>query len=333
MVGPADTSRPAGTVPLAAYLRARAGAFDVVEYDHGSLPLPRADLPARPLLVARSVLLAQLVEAARIPRRPGLRRLAGAVVRGPAERRRLAAHSAAAARTCAEADLVNLCNDDERLALTAAGVPPEKLVVLPFGLTAARRAVLEAVGAAPPPAPRVAFVGTFDPRKGMRDFPRLVGALAGAVPGVRFTLAGTAGMLRTAGEVLAEFPPRLRPLLTVVPKFAPAELPGLLADCSAGAFPSAVEGFPFGVLEMLACALPVVAYRAPGAPMMLGPEWLVPRGDALGVAAKLAALLRDPAALAAARLAARARSRDFDWDEVAARTAAEYERRLSARRI
>ena len=45
---------------------------------------------------------------------------------------------------------------------------------------------------------------------------------------------------------------------------------GSVVMFSAGAFPSHCEGFPFGVLEMLAAGLPVVAYRAPGAPMMIG---------------------------------------------------------------
>ena len=67
---------------------------------------------------------------------------------------------------------------------------------------------------------------------------RLTGTLA-AVPGCRFKLLGTKGMLRTAGEVSAAFPRRLRPAVEVVPEFDPAKLPGLLADCSAGVFPCA----------------------------------------------------------------------------------------------
>jgi hypothetical protein len=50
------------------------------------------------------------------------------------------------------------------------------------------------------------------------------------------------------------------------------------------------------------------------------------------VAARLAALLNDREKLLAARNWARPRSRDFDWDDVARRTAAEYERRLGALR-
>jgi glycosyltransferase involved in cell wall biosynthesis len=136
-------------------------------------------------------------------------------------------------------------------------------------------------------------------------------------------------MLQTVDEVYREFPARLRKAIDVVPQFAPAELPGLLAGCSIGAFPSALEGFPFGLLEMLAAGLPVVAYRAPGANMMLPDEWLAPRTDARTVAARLVKLLRDPEKLVTAQLEARRRSRAFDWDEIAAQTAAEYEARLA----
>jgi glycosyltransferase involved in cell wall biosynthesis len=78
--------------------------------------------------------------------------------------------------------------------------------------------------------------------------------------------------------------------------------------------------------------LPVVAFRAPGPPMMLSDDYLVPRNDAAAMAAKVVNLLRDRHALSAARVAARRRSEDFDWDEIISRTASEYERRLHALR-
>lgn len=317
---------------LTDYLLRRAQEFDVLDYDHASGPADRSVFPRSTLLVARSVLLVHNVARTPIPPRSGVRRRIGAILLR--RRRRLAQERAAdvATRACAAADLVNVCNADEAAELRRRGIPGEKLVVFPFGLTPERRAALAAVDLTPPARPCVAFVGTFDPRKGMRDFPRIVADTVAAVPACRFKLLGTAGMLRTADEVYAEFPARLRPALDVVPRFDPAGLPSLLADCSVGVFPSAVEGFPFGVLEMLAAGLPVVAYRVPGPPEMLPADYLVPHGDAAGIATRLAALLRDPARLAAARSWARRRAADFDWDDIAARTAAVYDARLAALR-
>jgi glycosyltransferase involved in cell wall biosynthesis len=110
-----------------------------------------------------------------------------------------------------------------------------------------------------------------------------------------------------------------------VPRFAAEALPELLAPCSVGIFPSYVEGFGYGVLEMLAASLPVIAYDVPGPPMMLPPEYLVGRGDVAGLSARVVALLRDPARLADARSWARERSRQFCSQEIAGATSAIYQ--------
>lgn len=325
LVGPDETG------PLRDYLRTHAAEYDTVEYEHHALPYPRSDFPPGTLFVARSVLLTHHQLTTPIPTRPRLRAVVGHWLFGRSRRRQLERTAADATTTCREADLVNVPNLDDAAALAAHGVPPEKIVVLPFGLTPERRAAL-ARAADTPPTPTVAFVGTFDPRKGMRDFPRIVRGVCDPVPAARFKLIGTRGMLHTADEVLAVFPHRLRPRVEVIPAFEPAELPGLLAGCAAGVFPSAVEGFPFAVLEMLAAGLPVVAYRAPGLPVMLPDEFLATRRDAAALADKLVALLTHPVRLAAARTWATARAAEFRWDDVARRTIDRYAGELGARR-
>ncbi len=313
---------------FARFVAARAMEFDVVDFDVGYLPFPRSDFSTTTLLVARSVLLVHHFLRIAIPPRPGLRRWIGQKLFGRARRRELEQAATLATFTCREADLVNLCNNDEVTELTSRGIAAEKLIVLPFGLTSQRRADLEVVALAPPARPCVAFVGTFDPRKGMRDIPRIVATVIEAVADAKFKLLGTFGMLKTAEEVYAEFPKGLRSSIEVVPRFAPSELPALLSDCSTGIFPSAVEGFPFAVLEMLAAGLPVVAYRAPGPPMMLPDDYLVSHGDAAGLAGRVVELLRDNVNLHRAREWARQRSRDFDWNDIAVRTASIYVERL-----
>jgi glycosyltransferase involved in cell wall biosynthesis len=314
---------------LAQYLADRAKDFDVIDFDHVYLPFPRTDFPARTLMVARSVLLAQFFTKIPIPPRPGLRRWFGQWIFGRSRRRAFEQSAAMAMRTCESADLLNLCNNDEAAELQKRGLPADKMIVLPFGLTAARRAELETVDLTPPERPCVAFVGTFDPRKGMCDFPRIVAEVVATVPQARFKLLGTNGMLQGADEVYAEFPRRLRHAIEVIPRFAPAELPQHLAVCSVGLFPSLVEGFPFAVLEMLAAGLPVVAYHCPGPPMLLSANDLVPPGNPSKIASRIVELIRNREALQGARIAARKRSRDFVWSDIASRTATVYEERLA----
>jgi len=105
--------------------------------------------------------------------------------------------------------------------------------------------------------------------------------------------------------------------IEVIPEFDPAELPRLLAGCAVGVFPSAVEGFPFGVLEMLAAGPAGGRVPGSGSPAMLPDEYLVPRGDTAAVAAKLAELLADPECLTTARRWAVARAAEFRWEDIA----------------
>ena len=165
-------------------------------------------------------------------------------------------------RTLREADLVNVTNHDDRAELARRGFDARKIEVIPHGLTRERLASFAAVSPAAPATPRVAFVGTFDARKGGADFPEIVRRVVAGVPGCKFRLLGT--QYRGSDEVMRFFPRALRPSIEVHPRFDPAELPGLLSDCSLGVFPSYFEAFGFGVLEMLAASLPVVAYDAPG---------------------------------------------------------------------
>jgi glycosyltransferase involved in cell wall biosynthesis len=231
-------------------------------------------------------------------------------------------------RTMREADLVNVNNDYDRTELASRGFDLRKLVVVPLGLSKERLENL-ALGSEAPAVPRIAFVGSFEPRKGSVDFPEFVRRMNEALPGCRFRLLGT---IHSAANVLRHFPQNLAGLVEVVPMFEPEALPGLLRDCSAGVFPSYVEGFGFGVLEMLAASLPVFAYDAPGPPMMLPAEYLVPRGAVRELASRLASLVSNPTRLELARKWARRRAEDFTWESAARITSDVYGERARLRK-
>jgi glycosyltransferase involved in cell wall biosynthesis len=309
---------------LGRFLEKWAGDFDVVDYDHLYLPFPRARFAPRTLLAARVPLLFHHFQRVRFPPVRRLRTMVGTVIRGPYRWLETRSWVRRADRSLAGADLVNVSNDRDRDELVRRGCAPGRIEVLPLGLSEARLASFGPARPEGPASPRVAFVGTFDPRKGAGDLPAIVRRITAEVPGCKFRLLGSRYL--DEAYVRGSFPSSLRDRLEVIPRFEPDALPGLLRDCSTGVFPSYVEGFGFGVLEMLAASLPVIAYDAPGAPMMLDREHLVPRGAVREMAQKTVALLRDPGRLAADRAWARARAQQFSWRRAAELTSAAYER-------
>ena len=331
-VGATRPSPGAFPAALRDFLRRESAGFDVVEYDHAFLPFPRSDFPTGPLFVARCMLLHHHFLTTTIPPIPGVWPGVRHALNAPRRRLRLGRIVARADATVRQADLTVVSNDRDADALAGHGADPGRIAVLPPGLTRERFRRLASVPDAVPARPVVGFVGTFDPRKGMREFPGLVDRIARRVPGVTFRLLGTAGLVPDAEGVLRHFPSRLRPLLDVRPRYDPEELPALLAGVSVGVFPSRVESFGYGVLEMLAAAIPVVAYDAPGPHVMLGPGDLVPIGSPGAMADRACDLLGDADGLHAARLRARATAAGFDWAEIAARTAATYSRLLDGGR-
>ena len=314
------------------FLRRNAASYDVVEYDHAYLPFPRSDFPPGPLFVARCMLLRHHFLTTPLPPAPGLQSRLRHCLNARRRRRWLTRVLDQTDATVRQADLTMVSNDRDATVLVSGGADPDRIAILPLGMTADRRRQFAAVPDAIPERPVVGFVGTFDPRKGMCEFPYLVDQVVHQVPGVTFRLLGTAGLVRDADGVRRYFPRRLWPRLEIYPRYDPNELPGLLAEVAVGVFPSRVESFGYGVLEMLAAAIPVVAYDAPGPHVMLPPQYRVPVGAAGSLAVRVCNLLTDPERLRAARLWARAQAASFDWERVVEETSRVYLDRQASRR-
>jgi glycosyltransferase involved in cell wall biosynthesis len=315
------------------YLKKHAANYDVVDYDHGHLPYSRIEFAANTLMVARSVLLAHHFK-------PDLKKIPSKPTRNwkcelkfflkqslqinkleetQAERRIKIAH-----HTCLEADLVNVANEDDKLELIKSGIPETKICVIPYGISRFHRPLFEQISSDLPSEHKVAFVGTFDYRKGASDFPRIVENICQFIPNVTFRLIGTNGLFTSKNEVLNFFSEKTRNHIEVIPRFEPNDLPRFLSDCSLGIFPSYIEGFGFGVLEMLAASVPVIAYNSPGPPMMLPKEYLVEPGDTDKMVEKVVDLLNDSVKLSSARIWAKERSQQFCWEKIAKETSQVY---------
>jgi glycosyltransferase involved in cell wall biosynthesis len=316
---------------MADFVRRRADEYDVVDVDHEHLPFPRTSFASRPLLVARSVLLVHHLDTIRFPRPRTVRDIVSRVRHAVASARFRRHRIVAADATMASADLVNVSNRTDKAVLIEHGVPASKIVVLPFGMTAARRQEFAQVPSVPASPPVIAFVGSFDFRKGAADFPKIFARIRIAVPDARLALFGTAGHFRTVEDVRRFFPAAQRDALDIHPKFDPVMLPALLARCAVGIFPSYCEGFGFGVLEMLAAGVPVFAYDAPGPPEMLDADHLVAPGETRALADKVIAFLQNRPTADHVRTLARQVATRFDWLEIARRTAALYAQHVQDR--
>lgn len=309
---------------LKAYLIKNSSQYDVVEYDYRYLPYSRKEFNHNTLFVARSQLLIHHLKNIKIPQTKGIRPLkkgwksyAHSLLFGNYYDLQLKRMIQMAHITACEADIVIVLNHADKAELVKSGIPSEKLFVIPNGISKTQRSLLSILSSKPPLLPMVAFIGTFDNRKGATDFSKIVENICNHVPGVKFRLLGTAGLYKTKEEVLGNFPSSLRNCLEVIPSFKQEDLPELLAPCSVGIFPSYLEAFGLGVLEMLTASLPVIAYNSPGPPMMLPPEYLVTPGDTNSMSNKVIELLHNKEKLTASRIWARQKSQRFCWQQIA----------------
>ncbi len=315
---------------LREYLHEHASQYDVVDYNHSHLPYPRSEFPHQTLFVTRSVLLSHHFDKIELPKEKGLKSSIRSLLLARDGEARHKRWLRRAYLTLNEADLINVPNYDDKAELVKSGVAEDKIVVIPYGISRSSRMLFDAVSSRTPVEPRVAFVGTFDNRKGATDFPEIVERVRAAVPGVVFRLLGT---YKDEAKVLTSFPKKLRRSIEVIPHYPAETLPELLSLCSVGVFPSYIEGFGLGVLEMLAASIPVVAYNSPGPPMMLTSEYLVPRGDAGALSEKVIRLLKDKERLAEARLWARRQSQQFCWKAIARQTGDVYKAQWERKQV
>jgi len=322
------------------YLQKHSEKYDVIDYDYNCLYYRRAEFSRRPLFVARSVLLAHHFKNIKIPlMSPGSRnysirkwKLIIRTLLFSKYNEKLAIRKIQDANlSFMESDLINIPNEDDKQQLINSGIPGEKIVVLPFGISQNRRELFDSIPKEIPVQPVVAFVGTFDYRKGVADFPLILEHIKSAIPDIKFRFLGTAGMFRTKEEVLNHFPESLHNQIEVIERFEPDNLPDLLNNCSIGIFPSYIEGFPFGVLEMLAAGIPVIAYDSPGLSMMLPPRYLVKPGDTKDMSSNVIKMLNSEEILLAAREWAHKRSYQFCWNEIAKKTSNLYLKHINSK--
>jgi glycosyltransferase involved in cell wall biosynthesis len=223
------------------------------------------------------------------------------------------------------ADLVVVPSNAVRhdvLALVA-GVPPERVRVIPLGIGEEFR---------PPPdgvprraRPYVLFVGTLEPRKNVEAVVESYRELVreGEVE-EDLLLVGRLGW--GYDRLLARLEaPELHGRVHRLGYVGQDELVALYGGARLFVYPSRGEGFGFPPLEALACGTPTIVTDSSSlAENLRGVAELVPPDDVPALTAAMRRLLRDPALRAARRRLGLERAATFRWDETARATRACY---------
>lgn len=313
----------------AGFIRRNAAHYDVIDALVGTVPFLKQRLHFRGLLVARSVGFYWLYEKfdrharAQSPDR-SRGTMAGRLFYSWTRRHGLES----AAQAVRHSDLLNLPNEDELKSLREDVGSNKPAIVQPYGLTVER--LRELAGSACSAevrraAPKISFIGMWSVRKGSRDLAEIVRRIRTAVPNCTFRFLGT---VSSDEIVLRDLEIECCDWCEIIRQYQPADLPALLSDCTAGIFPSYVEGFGLGLLEQLAAAIPTVAYDAPGPRQVLAPareKLLVAPGDVTALSERIAAILQLPLLdYVALQEESSNIAAHYSWSDIASKTIAAY---------
>ena len=310
---------------LRRYLKNSNENFDVIEFDSNILPFSRNEFPKNTLMVARSQLLTHHLMNLHLPREETWRAFLRDLFfkrRSDTRLRNLIEYEN---KSFEMADLVVVLNDLDLKVLTEQGIPAGKIEVMPNGIDSNELDCMAAAKKGFMDRDKICFLGSFYPRKGSSEIPKIFFRIENSIKNIKF---GVFGSSRDSVKVQKMFPKNLLGKLNIIEKFSAAELPGLLSNCSLGVFPSYVEGFPLSVLEMYASFMPVIAYNSPGLSGIISREDLVDAGDWQGLCDKAIKLIKNPSQLAKKSLEVREISLKYKWEIVCKRTSDIYLTRM-----
>ncbi len=202
----------------------------------------------------------------------------------------------------------------------SAGIGPE---FRPPHLSAAdRAALLRRLGLPPDP---ILFLGGGDIRKNEAGLIRAYALLPAALR-ARHKLAivrkGDPAPLHEAARAAGLAPDAL----TLVDFVPDADLPGLYESCALFVLPSLHEGFGLPAAEAMACGAPTIASNTTSLPEVIGrPDALFNPAEPAAIAARMQAVLENPALRADLAAHALRQAARFNWPDCAARAWAALE--------
>jgi glycosyltransferase involved in cell wall biosynthesis len=235
---------------------------------------------------------------------------------------------AAAARL---ADGLLVLNDTDRaFALARRWQPPERVTVVPHGISG--RFLAEAPPADHPRGAGLLFCGSWDYVKGIVYLCQAVNRLHARGSQVRLTVLGPGA---PESSVLADFDAAVRPFVTVIDRAPEERVMAEYRRHDALLWTSTYEGFGLVLLEAMSQRLPVIATPAGCAAALVRDGetgYRVPLRDAAALVAAIDRLMSDP--LEARRFAGNARDAvsGMTWRSTAEQTLAVYRSAISRAR-
>jgi glycosyltransferase involved in cell wall biosynthesis len=176
---------------------------------------------------------------------------------------------------------------------------------------------------------RILWLGNWSWMKGPGTLIATFAALCGKDPETELTLLGT-GV--DASTVVSQFPPELRPRLTVNPGVQHSKVLAEMRNHDLLLATSRFEGFGTAVIEAMAAGLPVVASSVGGASDHITDGlsgYLVRPGDVDGFVRAVQGLLTQSSVRRIAlRRSARDRVRHLTWDQIGSTTVDWYSKEL-----
>ncbi|HEV7826043.1 MAG TPA: glycosyltransferase family 4 protein [Mycobacteriales bacterium] len=215
--------------------------------------------------------------------------------------------------------------------LTAHGIPPERVRVIPSGV---RAELFASPHGADPltglPRPRVVFLGRLHVQKNVALL--LVAAALLRHP-AHVVLVGDGPARRDLEQLRDRL--GLARRVTFLGFLGHDRVPALLRATDVLVMPSRYEELGTALLEALHCGVPVVATRTGGIPDVITDGvngLLAASGDADGLAAAIDRLLADPALGRRLGECGRLRAADYRWDRLAGKVLGVYRSALTPRR-
>ena len=229
------------------------------------------------------------------------------------------------ALTRRHADLVLCPSEATRRDCVTAGIEPERVRIVPWGVDAVGA---DTVGAGADDVLArfglgrrsfVLFVGTIEPRKNLATLAAAFRRVA--APGLRLAIVGPAGWNEDLDAALAPVRDRVR-VLGFVHRH---ELDVLYANAAVFCYPSLFEGFGMPVLEAMAAGAAVITSAGTATEEVAGGAGvLVDPLDRDAIASAIERVVGDEAYADGLRQAARARAATFTWARAAQLTIEAY---------
>jgi glycosyltransferase involved in cell wall biosynthesis len=193
----------------------------------------------------------------------------------------------------------------------------ERITYLPHAVDARFIRSREYPPISPQSGPRLLYVGTWLPQRGIRYIAQAMPALLQKFPGIRLTIVGC---LKGPDAILPTFPAQVRQCIDVIPFVPSEEMPDVYARHDIFLFPSFFEALPLVLLEAMAGGMPVITAETSGMVDAVRDGWnglLIRPGDAEAIVRAVSALAESPEMRRNLGRAAQETAAWFNWERVA----------------